>query len=147
MGGAGAGALGAAAVGGAGAGAVGASVAGGGAGRDGSAEALPRSDRDPLAGGATSVRGPSPTNLPGRSHTAPPGGNDCGGVPASIEAVNACQIRAGYVPPNTSMPPTSVIGTAASGAPIHTAVASCGAKPTNHASALLSVVPVFPTTS
>ena len=40
--------------------------------------------------------------------------------------MNAAQISAGYVAPNTEMPPTLVIGVSAFGSPIHTAVVSCG---------------------
>ena len=57
-----------------------------------------------------------------------------------------CHTRAGNVPPNTLIPPTSFIGTTDSGFPIHTAVASWGVNPMNHASPCLSVVPVLPAT-
>ena len=50
-----------------------------------------------------------------------------------------CHTSAGNVPPNTLMPPTEFIGTTDSGLPIHTAVASCGVKPTNQASPWSSV--------
>src|SRR3954465_10007586 len=54
------------------------------------------------------------------------------------------QILAGYVAPNTLIPPTFVIGVNPLGSPIHTAAVYCGVNPTNQASALSSVVPVFP---
>src|SRR3954451_21557821 len=52
--------------------------------------------RGAVSPGSTGAsRGPSPTNVPGRSHTGPAAGKACAGVPESIAAPNACQIRAG----------------------------------------------------
>ena len=59
--------------------------------------------------------------------------------------MNFCHICAGYVPPKTSPTgPTLVIGTRATGEPIHTDVTNCGVPPMNQASALSSVLPVLP---
>jgi hypothetical protein len=61
-------------------------------------------------------------------------GNATAGRSASAAVMNRDQIDAGYDPPVTRIPPTFVIGTSPTGAPIHTAVASWGVYPTSHAS-------------
>jgi len=55
--------------------------------------------------------------------------------------MNRCQIVAGISPPKPAP------GTAPTGDPCQTVAESCGVKPRNHASVLLSVVPVLPATA
>src|SRR4029077_9589205 len=63
------------------------------------------------------------------------GGNDSGVVPARASWLKTRQMSAGNVPPATAWPWYSVsIGLSRFGYPTHTAVASCGVYPTNHAS-------------
>ena len=56
------------------------------------------------------------------------------GTPASAPCMVAAKIDAGYEPPVTTRPCTLFIGTRPSVWPTHTAVDSCGTKPTNQAS-------------
>src|SRR5262245_25581421 len=69
-----------------------------------------------------------------------------GGIPCVATDMNAFQIEAGHVPPNTveirTLP--QHIGICPCGNPTHTAVTSCGTAPTNHASLAFCAVPVLP---
>lgn len=63
----------------------------------------------------------------GSGHFEASGGmNPSGGTSASARRMNAAQIRAGYEPPVTRMPPTFNISIWAAGCPIHAAAVSCG---------------------
>ena len=65
-------------------------------------------------------------NLPLAISLAFGAGKSSDGMPSSASLMNALQMRAGYVPPVTRMPPTLRMGMLPSGEPIHTAVESCG---------------------
>src|SRR5262249_5942030 len=67
-----------------------------------------------------------------------------GGRFAVASSMNWRHIRAGYVAPCTAPPGRPTIGSSPFGFPIQTAAVYWGVKPTNHASTLLSVVPVLP---
>src|SRR4029079_17535689 len=71
-------------------------------------------------------------------------GKASGGSRAVASDMNCRQILAGYVAPNTVIPPTFVIGISPDGFPIQTAAVNWGVYPTNQASWLWSVVPVLP---
>jgi hypothetical protein len=61
------------------------------------------------------------------------GGNASTGCPDNAEFIIACQVSAGSPAPKV-WPPLVVTGLWRSVLPYHTAVDSCGVKPTNHAS-------------